>query len=58
VTWQIDTYTDQLILKFEMIAHDTDVVRSYGGDNTIAAVRGPTRWLEDSLSELFMTDKR
>jgi hypothetical protein len=41
-----------------MIAEDMDVVRSYGGDIAIAAVWGPTRWLEDSLSELFMTSKR
>jgi hypothetical protein len=41
-----------------MIAHDMDVVHSYGGHTVIAAVRGPTRWLEDSLSELFMTGKK
>jgi len=28
-----------------MIAQDMGVVSSYGGDTTIAAVRGPTRWL-------------
>jgi hypothetical protein len=50
--------TDQCVLQFEMIAQDTDVVRSFCGDTTIAAVRGPTRWLEDSLSEVFMTGKR
>jgi hypothetical protein len=41
-----------------MIAQDMDVMRSYGGDTKIAAVRSPTRWLEDSLSQLFMTGKR
>jgi predicted oxidoreductase len=55
---QADTYTDQLIMQFEMTAQDMDVVRSYDGDTKIAAVRGPTRWLEDSLLELFMTGKR
>jgi hypothetical protein len=31
---------------------------SYDGDPTIAAVRGPTGCLLDSLSELFMTGER
>jgi len=34
---QVDTCTDQPILQFEMIAQHMDVMRSYGGDTTIAA---------------------
>jgi hypothetical protein len=40
-----------------MIAQNMDVVHSYVGDITIATIRGPTRWFEDSHSELFMTGK-
>jgi len=41
-----------------MTAQDMGVMCSYGGDTTIAAVRCTTRWLENSLLELFMTGKR
>lgn len=55
---QVDIFTDQLTLQFEMTAQDMGVMCSYGGDTTIAAVRCTTRWLENSLLELFMTGKR